>query len=366
MSAQNPCLPANPDITGLGVRISFYVQTIALVLLTARSLDEALNSVWTLLGTSLGLAISAFVTAVTNQLPLYQAVVATDLIWLANYSIFMALATYNRHPRNSHTVQYTAIGQTYISMACILYLWIRAPTLDNHFTPQGPESKVFVVLFKTTNATGAGRTIALVMTTLMLIGYTVVAALFLSRRVASWRKQRTNRKGSTGSRSSSTLPQSPPPPTQLPMPESLALVPRPAPVQNHRQTSATALRRRGSTGSISTSTLPTPAPTTSLPSLPTTSNPPPRSPGSRTRLPPSLRLDPHLIILGVFSIVPYVITVGSTELQIQRNQLCPDNAFWGFGQVTRDDGDDSARRGHYPSVPQVWLEAAAARSAGKW
>ncbi|KAJ7241501.1 hypothetical protein B0H12DRAFT_1133580 [Mycena haematopus] len=273
----NQCLPPNPDISGLGVRISFYVQTIALVLLTARSLDEALNSVWTLLGTSLGLTISALVTAAGNQLPLYQAVVVTDLIWLANWAIFMALATYNRHPRGSHTVQYSAIGQTYISMSCILYLWARAPMLDAEFAGAQGET-VFVVLFTSTNATGAGRIIALVVTTLLLIGYSVVAALFIWRRLSG--------------------------------------TPR-----NKPKLTSISLRRRGSTGSTSPQ----------LPQPPPPSNLYPRLVPSR--LPPSLALDPHLIILGLVSLVPYIITVGSTELQIRRNQLCPDNAFWGFGQI---------------------------------
>jgi len=283
----NQCLPPNPDISGLGVRISFYVQTIALVLLTARSLDEALNSVWTLLGTSFGLTVSALVTAVRNELPLYQAIIVTDLVWLANWAIFMALATYNRHPRGSHAVQYTAIGQTYISMALILYLWARAPTLDAHFDVKG--ETLFVVLFKSTNATGAGRIIALVITAVLLVGYTVVGARFLSRRFSSA--------------------------VRHPL-ESIKL---------------RRLLSRGSTPSTLPQTQPSPNPPPTPP--PQRSHPPQSGASAPTRLPPSLGVDPHLIILGLFILVPYVITVGSTELQIQRNQLCPDNAFWGFGQI---------------------------------
>ncbi|KAJ7355590.1 hypothetical protein DFH08DRAFT_803570 [Mycena albidolilacea] len=44
-------------------------------------------------------------------------------------------------------------------------------------------------------------------------------------------------------------------------------------------------------------------------------------------------LDLHLTTLNFFILVPYVITVGSTELQIRKNQLCLGNVFWGFGQV---------------------------------
>ncbi|KAJ7133333.1 hypothetical protein C8R44DRAFT_870739 [Mycena epipterygia] len=171
----NNCREANPDISGLGVRISFYLQTIALVFLAGRSLEEALNSVWTLMGTSFGLTVSALVTAVSNELPLYQAIIVTDLVWLANYAIFMSLATYNRHPRGSHMVQYAAIVQTYISIACIIYLWARAPELESD---AHTGKTIFVVLFFLTSATGRGRKVALAITTLLFIGYTIVATLF--------------------------------------------------------------------------------------------------------------------------------------------------------------------------------------------
>ncbi|KAJ7923830.1 hypothetical protein B0H13DRAFT_1979428 [Mycena leptocephala] len=283
------CQPANPDISGLGVRISFYLQTIALVLLAGRSLEEALNSVWTLLGTSFGLTISALVTAVQNELPLYQAIIVTDLVWLANWAIFMALATYNRHPRGSHIVQYAAIGQTYISMASILYLWARAGALELELGGQKGQT-VFVVLFISTSAIGVGRKIALVMTTLLLIGYSVVAMLFLWRHRRSAEPERAHR---SRERRTSNAHQ-----------DALALMPR-----------------------VST---PQPQPP---PSAPPPMAPPPLAGGAPTRLPPSLALDPHLIILSLFIGLPYVITVGSTELQIRFNKLCPENGFWGFGQI---------------------------------
>jgi hypothetical protein len=83
-------------------------------------LDEALNSVWTLLATSLG--AHGIYAHNSNEPPLYQAII----VWLANCAIFMTLATHNRHPHGSHAVQYTAIAQMHISMVGILYLWARA------------------------------------------------------------------------------------------------------------------------------------------------------------------------------------------------------------------------------------------------
>ncbi|KAJ6779277.1 hypothetical protein DFH09DRAFT_1180077 [Mycena vulgaris] len=271
-SSSIQCFEANPDISGLGVRISFYVQTIALVLLAGRSLDEALNSVWTLLGTSFGLTISALVTAVRDELPLYQAIIVTDLVWLANYAIFMSLATYNRHPRGSHMVQYAAILQTYISMSCIFYLWSRAPELEAAFDSHTGKT-MFVLLFVSTSATGTGRIVAIVVTSLLFIGYSVVATIFIYRRL-----------------------------TFRPSPEHLKLQPRR--VSN-------------------------PPP----PASPMSASGAPRDHAAGNRPPPSLSIDPHLITLSFFFGVPYVITVICTELQIDRNRLCSGNSFWGFGQI---------------------------------
>ncbi|KAK7053561.1 hypothetical protein R3P38DRAFT_1461126 [Favolaschia claudopus] len=256
------------------------------------------------MGTSFGLTVSALVSAVRDELPLYQAIIVTDLVWLANWAIFMALATYNRHPRGSHAVQYTAIGQTYFSIACILYLWARAKELDNGFVEKaGGGGTVFVVLFMSTSATGAGRTAALVVISILLAGYTVVAAVFLSRRVQSSIRLENAKKG-----------------IQLPL-----------------------KRRHSAASTVPALRSPTPPPATPISPLPSSPSTPhtPKLPNGTTpatnpmRLPPSLSLDPHLIILGLFILVPYVISVGDTELQIQRNAPCHDDdeSTWGFGQI---------------------------------
>ncbi|KAJ7923220.1 hypothetical protein B0H13DRAFT_2267160, partial [Mycena leptocephala] len=169
-SAIQQCLEANPDISGVGVRISFYVQTIILVFWAERSPEEALNSGWTLLGTSFALVASALWTAVRNQLPLYQAIIVTDLVWLFSLSTLFTLRTYDQKPRGSRTIQYAAILQTYISMSSILYLWVRAPALES----EGHKGQtVFVVYFLSTHATGKGRIIALVSTAILFVVYSV-------------------------------------------------------------------------------------------------------------------------------------------------------------------------------------------------
>ncbi|KAJ7911771.1 hypothetical protein B0H13DRAFT_2328041 [Mycena leptocephala] len=228
-------------------------ESILCLLLTAHPLEEALNSVWTLLnllGTSFGLTISVFVTAVQDELPLYQVIIPTDLVWLANWAIFMAHATYNRHPRGSHAMQYTTIRQTYISMALIL----------------------------------------LVVTTLLLIGYTVIAARFLKRRflyiLTHKHQQGLNDK---------LLPLHRRGPRRRLCRLLPWLSPRPRPHPRLRFFSCPQVHARA--------TLPH-------------SQAPGASASAPTRLPPSLALDPHLIILGFFILLPYVVTVLSMTVTI--------------------------------------------------
>ncbi|KAJ7856255.1 hypothetical protein B0H14DRAFT_2753302 [Mycena olivaceomarginata] len=178
MDSNSSCLEANPDISGLGVRLSFYIQTMALVLLAGRVLDKALESIWSLLGTSVGLTVSAIITAGKKELPLYQAIIVTNLMWLVNLAVFFALGAYGRHPRSLQhaSVQYVAILQTYTSMGFILYLWAKAAS----FEPTSHAGRtIFIVLGIPTSATGDGRKIALVVVGTLLAGYVVVTLNFL-------------------------------------------------------------------------------------------------------------------------------------------------------------------------------------------
>ncbi|KAJ6523428.1 hypothetical protein DFH09DRAFT_1420779 [Mycena vulgaris] len=209
---------------------------------------------------SFGLTVSALVTAAQEQLPLYQAIIVTDLIWLANFAIFMALATYNRHSRGSHVVHYAGILQTSVSVSCMLYLWARAPALE--FAGQ----TMLVVLFVSRSATGVGRIVALVVTSFLFLGYSFVASRFIHRRFTLHHTEHIPLQTQGASAPSSDIN-----------------VNNAAPV-GHRQ-------------------------------------------------PPSLPLDPHLIILSYVFGVPYIITLICTEMQIDPNRLCSGNSSWGFGQI---------------------------------
>lgn len=94
MNASNVCtvLQQNTDISGIGVRLSFYIQTFVLgqylpslsctstsqwtsqVLLVNRSSEEASGSLWTLISLSFGLTIAALAAVGSDSLTLYEAI----------------------------------------------------------------------------------------------------------------------------------------------------------------------------------------------------------------------------------------------------------------------------------------------------
>ncbi|KAF8216071.1 hypothetical protein K438DRAFT_624365 [Mycena galopus ATCC 62051] len=125
----------NPDIAGIGVRVSFYLQTFLLVILVDRSWQEAPTALWTFIATSFGLTIATIVQHQSGgQLTLYQALQVSNLVWLANFGTFVALASYSRQKAASHkkpdartdadyNVKFGAMIQTLFSMALTIYMW---------------------------------------------------------------------------------------------------------------------------------------------------------------------------------------------------------------------------------------------------
>ena len=108
LSAREPdqrCFAANPDIAGIGVRVSTYAQSFLLFfttflcvrdgLLDSRERKALEKSHTNLLITACALLISAFVQAATSQLSIYHALLVLDWSWMltANALILSVLPT---------------------------------------------------------------------------------------------------------------------------------------------------------------------------------------------------------------------------------------------------------------------------------
>jgi len=100
-TSPSACASNNPDISGVGVRVSFYLQTFllgksalyspitrdddhdghVLVLLVDRSSQDAPSALWTFISTSFGLTVAAIVQAGAGSLTFFQAVQVSNLVW---------------------------------------------------------------------------------------------------------------------------------------------------------------------------------------------------------------------------------------------------------------------------------------------
>ncbi|KAJ7203930.1 hypothetical protein C8J57DRAFT_1454686 [Mycena rebaudengoi] len=107
MSLEIPCIPADPDISGIGVRIAIYVQTLLSFLPAISALWdgnvapyelEAVNDqAVTILITAFGVLISAMVQAQTLGLSNFHANIILGLSWMNNTNTFIYFLLYVHH-----------------------------------------------------------------------------------------------------------------------------------------------------------------------------------------------------------------------------------------------------------------------------
>lgn len=173
----------NPDISGIGVRVSFYLQTFLLVILVDRSWQDAPIALWTFIATNFGLTIATIVQHQSNeQLTLFQGLQVSNLVWLANFGTFVALASYSRQKAASHkdhnlrtgdyNVKLGAMMQTLFSMALTIYLWSTADTFGS--MPECSRLVNYLVFAIKVPALGGGKIIGLTASSLLAVTYVLI------------------------------------------------------------------------------------------------------------------------------------------------------------------------------------------------
>jgi len=329
----------NPDISGVGVRISFYCQTFLLVLLVDRSWREAPSALWTFIATSFGLTIAALVQAAQGNLTLFQALQVLNLVWLANFGSFLALASYSRR-KSGHShhksrsakgmlhkpenyVKFGAMLQTLLSMILTEWMWVHASVFNTECSPT-----VHYVLFVVKlNALGSGRIVGLILTSLLTAGYVTVTFHELRAYYLSYKQGQLPRHHR---KDSSNLPEekvsSPASPTSM-LSRSITF---PQPTLNFNR-----------------SLNPIIPPPNHLVELPTqlstiisqtAADNQPRNPvfvkvHRPRRKQWSGNWDPMLLGIAAFQLVVFTYFVVSTELLLEWNPYRTDGNKWGFGQV---------------------------------
>ncbi|KAJ7631063.1 hypothetical protein FB45DRAFT_555792 [Roridomyces roridus] len=291
--------------------LSFYLQTFFLVILVDRSWPDAPIALWTFIATSGGLTISAIVEQSNGQLTLFQGLQVSNLVWLANFGTFVALASYSRQKAASHkepnlrigadyNVKFGAMVQTIVSMALTIYMWSTSDTFGS--LPQCSHLINYMVFAIKLPALGAGKIVGLTASVILTVSY----ILLTLHELRSYRRTRKE-----------TIKE-----PVLPL----------SPVHKVMSTST----------SVPTVHLPTRSATLAFDPTPwqLASTPLPHSPKEQThkRRPRrrrwSYEVDPMLIGIMICQMLVFIYFVASSELLLLYNNGAYDSAEqMGFGQI---------------------------------
>ena len=99
-----PCIQPNPDIAGIGVRVSIYAQGFLILIPTLLFVsdgeisDKELKSIRklsaNLLLTACALLVSTYIQAAASGIDLYHAVIVLNLSWINNMSTMAGLTNF--------------------------------------------------------------------------------------------------------------------------------------------------------------------------------------------------------------------------------------------------------------------------------
>lgn len=350
------CGQGNPDISGIGVRLSFYLQNFLLVLLVDRSWEDAPSALWTFTSTSFGLTVAAIVQSQQAQLSFFQAIQVTNLVWLANFGSFLALASYSRHrtikdeeqkissweepeaapnrrgdtkPKPNNLVKLGAMTQMFFSMALTLITWARPDIFSNDSGDATDTCDVKYVAFFGANfpARGSGRVLGLTVTCLLLVGYLLVTMHEL-RTYYTRNKKRAERK--KRKEEENMMPVMMPTPAFVITEAPDKVLEVTAQIQEPSLPPSPFLLADSQMGSIRT--------TQSHGDEPVRERRKPHS--SRADDHRSRRanwgtdLDPMLLGLTIFQVIVFTYFIVCTELLLKRNPASDNlDQQWGFGQI---------------------------------
>ncbi|KII94080.1 hypothetical protein PLICRDRAFT_674988 [Plicaturopsis crispa FD-325 SS-3] len=334
----------NTDISGVGVRTSFYVQTFMLVLLVNRSWEEAPTALWTFIATSFGLTISAVVQAIQQSLTLFQALQVSNLVWLANFGCFVSLASYSRKrekrvhnkPRAEswnadNPVRIAAMVQTLFSMSLTIYMWANAAKFSCQQDCAG--QVVYVFFVGDVLALRSGKIAGLTISSTLALLYLGVTVHELYDYLGYWRRaqitehsrprHRKHRSSASRDGVASLLPSSTAPaPDLTSAPAPAALSPDSSYRRGSNSLAPPSLQSHSSTDSRSRHRISSQASATT-----------PRREGRPDRHKWSPEFDPMLLGIGSFLIIIFAYFIVSTELLITHNHTDNSATEWGFGQI---------------------------------
>ncbi|KAF7358371.1 hypothetical protein MVEN_00887100 [Mycena venus] len=308
MSCNGGAPPMNTDISGIGVRVSFYLQNLLLGCLSARSAsyDEVSGSLYTLLATNTGTAVTALILGLkpTPEISFQDALIVFYLLHLSGITVFLSLpgeekielekkyanGARDRVSLSIKMLHICSIIQTYTIFAfAFAVLW----TADTFGSNSDCNTNAVVVILHSFPAIKAGQIVLSVISGLCAILYTVILIEdHLPPGPKKWIRQRISRR-----------------------------IPVVAAQQDMTSEDDTAGTERMSP----------PANTRKIFEY---KDHPTRPQAAAKATEPKLWIDWPLVIRITFVLVAWGLVVLNTELLIRWNNFAPSNqSAWQFGQI---------------------------------
>ncbi|KAJ3540604.1 hypothetical protein NMY22_g4232 [Coprinellus aureogranulatus] len=186
MSEEASCagIPVNTDISGLGVRISMYLQAILTVIIVCVSPADASSAYWSMTVIALGLIVSIIVTAILQDISLMDAIVSTYLLILPVVAssfgiIHLASQPASRRGPNavrkahSHLLILTSWLRSALTYSFALFVWAKTPNFGSG-PPECDQATRFTFFWASFPALGLCRIIN-------LLAWGMLATAFLGR-----------------------------------------------------------------------------------------------------------------------------------------------------------------------------------------
>ncbi|KAJ7624287.1 hypothetical protein DFH06DRAFT_1445958 [Mycena polygramma] len=165
----------NPDISGIGVRISYYLQTFFLGCLSVRSgsVDEITGALYTLIATNTAMSVTGLILGLKAdpEITFQDAVVVVYLLSMGWGTVLASLAFCNRLSDETKVLQLVSVIQGYVILVFAFAVLATAPSFGQ--VPQCNHEAV-AVIFRPFSALKQGRVLGWCVVSLMLIGYTAM------------------------------------------------------------------------------------------------------------------------------------------------------------------------------------------------
>ncbi|KIM74202.1 hypothetical protein PILCRDRAFT_828496 [Piloderma croceum F 1598] len=181
-NTQNVCQytngpPMNTDISGIGVRISFYLQTIFLTCLSMKSqkLLEITGAFYTLIAMNMAVAVTSLILGLRAEpeISFHDVLVVFYLLLMSWVAVIGSLSFCHLFVDGTAIIKIWSIAQSYVIFAFTLVILIKSQTFGNN--PQCNDNAV-VVLFRPFSALRVGRTVGWIVAVTVIAVYTGVTA----------------------------------------------------------------------------------------------------------------------------------------------------------------------------------------------